>query len=201
MTSEPFLPTAALLEGDVDDGLISRFLRYLDRVMDVVLVVDRLDESLVVLGASLCWPLDDLKYLPVNVHRKEYRAGAKDDPLLAARLKQLLHVDERLFAFANARLTKQLRALSYDDDDNAADHKAKDDASAASAAAQAYASAAAELTKTHFIAAADAIADGPLDVAVETLQGTKIDVKSQLRDLSRETQALKADCTDAVSGS
>ena len=57
MTSEPFLPTAALLEGDVDDGLISRFLRYLDRVMDVVLVVDRLDESLVVLGASLCWPL------------------------------------------------------------------------------------------------------------------------------------------------
>ena len=44
-----------MLAGDVDDALIGRFLGHLDGVMDVVLVIDRLDESLVVLGQSLCW--------------------------------------------------------------------------------------------------------------------------------------------------
>jgi hypothetical protein len=111
LVSKPFLPTAEMLEGDVNDTLIVRFFAYLDRVMDVILVVERLDESLVVLGRCLCWDLRHLEYLPVNVHKKAYLAGAKDDPLLAARLRQLLHVDEALYAFANTRLSRQLYSL------------------------------------------------------------------------------------------
>lgn len=111
---KPFLPSAELLQGDVDDDLIGRFLAYLDRTVDLILIVERLDESLIAMARILCWEkLADLEYLPVNVHKQAYRAGAKDDPLLEARLRQLLHVDVRLYRFANQRLSQQLLAMRH----------------------------------------------------------------------------------------
>lgn len=61
---------------DKDTHLIDEWLSYLDKVMDTILVVERLDESLVLMAHELKWGLTEtetaklIAYLPVNVHKK-----------------------------------------------------------------------------------------------------------------------------------
>lgn len=50
-----------------DNIKIDAMIRELEATFDLVLVAERLEESLVLLGHALCWPLSDLLALNKNV--------------------------------------------------------------------------------------------------------------------------------------
>ena len=95
----------------------------LDKTLAVALVIDRLDESLVVMADKLCWgggglavasaatswDPSDVAYLPVNVRKKPYEKV--ESRALLGRLAELLPVDAALVEWARQRLDEQLGAL------------------------------------------------------------------------------------------
>ena len=52
-------------------------VRDLEEQLDLVLILEYLDESLVLLQRMLCWDLNDVVYLKQRVRRKRYRITKK----------------------------------------------------------------------------------------------------------------------------
>jgi hypothetical protein len=65
-----------MIAGDSNNALFTQWLAQLDSIMDTILIVERLDESLAVMAQHLNWGASDVErakliaYLPVNVHKK-----------------------------------------------------------------------------------------------------------------------------------
>ena len=58
---------------------IKEYLTYLDTVIDVPIITEHFDESLLLLRKKLCWPYRDIMYLPLRV--KEYHTNFKKQDL------------------------------------------------------------------------------------------------------------------------
>ncbi|KAH7975108.1 hypothetical protein HPB49_023635 [Dermacentor silvarum] len=100
---------------------VDAFIKHVDTVFDLVMVVERLNESLVLLRDLLCWEMDDVVMFKINARRTEHQRPPSGT--LAAELRSLnavdvkLHeyftrrFDERVQSFGWARMRKELRLL------------------------------------------------------------------------------------------
>lgn len=83
MLAPPFFYLGQLFDLGVDKQDYSTKLkldfavRDLEEQLDVVLILEYLDESLVLLQRMLCWDLHDVVYLKQRVRRKGYRITGK----------------------------------------------------------------------------------------------------------------------------
>ncbi|XP_047469707.1 uncharacterized protein LOC125025647 [Penaeus chinensis] len=103
-----------------DDAKIDALIRDIEVTFDLVLVAERMDESLALLGRALCWPTQDLVALDKNrrMHKGEELRQEEID-----KLEQLNYLDVRLYrhfarkfelltrAFGKTRLQKEVEAL------------------------------------------------------------------------------------------
>lgn len=92
-----------------DTALVDRWLSEVVDRMEVVVVLERMDESLVALAHSLGWPSESLSYRPLNGRRTAY--PTPDAGLLDEVRRNFLHVDEKLYRYAHRRLDGQLDAI------------------------------------------------------------------------------------------
>lgn len=74
------------------DQLISR----LEEQFDLVLLSDRMDESLILLRHLLCWPIDALTHLDRNVRKRELTVKLDSEERKV--LKKWLSVDEKIYS-------------------------------------------------------------------------------------------------------
>ncbi|XP_072140481.1 galactosylceramide sulfotransferase-like [Dermacentor andersoni] len=100
---------------------VDAFLEHVDAVFDLVMVVERLNESLVLLRDLLCWEMDDVVMFKINARRTVYQRPPNGT--LAADLRSLNAVDvklyeyftrrfdERVQSFGRARMRRELRLL------------------------------------------------------------------------------------------
>ncbi|KAL3199157.1 hypothetical protein MRX96_014121 [Rhipicephalus microplus] len=118
---------AALFESlysyyDLENGSAVRdFIERLDTVFDLVMVAERMNESLVLLRHLLCWELDDIITFKLNARQVDFRRLLSNE--LAAELRALNTVDallyqhftqlfeQRVEAFGRKRMQEELALL------------------------------------------------------------------------------------------
>ncbi|XP_075526608.1 galactosylceramide sulfotransferase-like, partial [Dermacentor variabilis] len=100
---------------------VDAFIEHVDAVFDLVMVVERLNESLVLLRDLLCWEVDDVVMFKINARRAVYQRPPNGT--LAADLRSLnaldvklyeyftRRFDERVQVFGRARMRRELRLL------------------------------------------------------------------------------------------
>ncbi|XP_077995014.1 galactose-3-O-sulfotransferase 3-like [Glandiceps talaboti] len=62
-----YLPRFRLLESE-DETLLASELQRLDKELDLVMLTEYYDESLVLLRKLMCWQFEDIVYFPMKVH-------------------------------------------------------------------------------------------------------------------------------------
>ncbi|XP_071959559.1 galactosylceramide sulfotransferase-like [Antedon mediterranea] len=92
-------------------GIVTTKIRKLDKEMDLILINEYYDESLVLLSKVLCWDLRDLVYLPINRRKKVKRS------VLDSNLKQHIRnwnwADSQLYDYFLKRFKE--RIVEYGD--------------------------------------------------------------------------------------
>nr|XP_054757334.1 galactose-3-O-sulfotransferase 3-like [Lytechinus pictus] len=53
---------------------VSRMIRRLDRIIDLVLIAEYFDESLVILQRLMCWDFKDIVYITQNAREEKFRS-------------------------------------------------------------------------------------------------------------------------------
>ena len=93
---------------------IEKFIEHLDKEMDLVMITDRMDESLVLLKEKLGWNLTDILYLKRMVAKKDER---KLKPLSNSTINRILDrqiADRQLFNYFNKKFDQQIDELGRD---------------------------------------------------------------------------------------
>lgn len=100
---------------------VNDYLMKLDREMDMILVVERLEESVVLLRRLLHWQLQDILYLPKNTFkdmRNETKQKLNKNFIIRNDSKEKYmrwaHLDYMLYDFAVQRLDRQIQNQSPD---------------------------------------------------------------------------------------
>eukprot|EP00050_Salpingoeca_kvevrii_P013603 m.29735 g.29735 ORF g.29735 m.29735 type:complete len:436 (+) comp5134_c1_seq1:48-1355(+) len=95
-----------------DEAAIQRYIGRLDREFDLVMLVERLPESLVLLRRVMHWQLTDVLYYTKN--RLQYRSSTKLSPAILAAAKALHRrinkVDFALYEYFAKRLDERIAA-------------------------------------------------------------------------------------------
>ena len=88
---------------------IEGFIQFLDKEMDLVMVSERMDESLIVLKERMAWTLEDIMYLNRNVAPDE----SKSDLTESTRQKIFEHLtlDKKMYDHFNATLDEHIDEL------------------------------------------------------------------------------------------
>ncbi|CAG0899597.1 unnamed protein product [Darwinula stevensoni] len=90
-----------------DTSAVEEFVKgYLDRLFDLVMVVEFMDESLILLRDLLCWDLEDIVYLPIN---RRMKGGEEDEDLaLLEQIKEINRGDEILYSYFREKLLAKI---------------------------------------------------------------------------------------------
>ncbi|XP_070539578.1 galactosylceramide sulfotransferase-like [Ptychodera flava] len=86
-------------------------LHRLNRELDLVMIMEYFDESLVLLKKAMCWDFEDIIYHPCKVHA-EYQPPTTDE--MRDIITQLSHADIRLYDYFNKTFWR--RVDNYDGD-------------------------------------------------------------------------------------
>ncbi|TRY61264.1 hypothetical protein TCAL_07456 [Tigriopus californicus] len=92
--------------------LVMQKIRDLDRQMDLVLIMERFDESLVLLSDLLCWPIDELSYLKQNERITTKKTNITQETRKI--MRKWLWADYMLYDYFKAELNTKLRKLKSD---------------------------------------------------------------------------------------
>ncbi|XP_070547654.1 galactosylceramide sulfotransferase-like [Ptychodera flava] len=95
-----------------NDSAINEMIDRLDRELDLVLISDYFDESLVLLKKALCWKLDDLLYIS-----KFIRTDSKRYPISKSVAKKILKwnkADVKLYEHFNQTFWKKVHSYGTD---------------------------------------------------------------------------------------
>ncbi|XP_070551617.1 galactosylceramide sulfotransferase-like isoform X2 [Ptychodera flava] len=95
-----------------NDSAINEMIDKLDRELDLVLISDYFDESLVLLKNALCWKLDDLLYIS-----KFIRTNSKRHPISESVAKKILKwnkADVKLYEHFNQSFWKKVHSYGAD---------------------------------------------------------------------------------------
>ncbi|KAK8786732.1 hypothetical protein V5799_023492 [Amblyomma americanum] len=81
----------------------------MDALFDLVMVVERLNESLVLLRDLLCWEMDDVVMFKINARRSVFQRPPEAS--LANELRKLNAVDTRLYEYFAKRFEQRVKAF------------------------------------------------------------------------------------------
>ncbi|XP_077978742.1 galactosylceramide sulfotransferase-like [Glandiceps talaboti] len=62
-----------------DDIQVDQKLRTLNKELDLVLIADYFDESLIILMKELCWTMEDILYIPNTIRSRQYRRQISEE--------------------------------------------------------------------------------------------------------------------------
>lgn len=91
---------------------IEGFVRYIDTTFDLVMVAERMNESLVLLRHLLCWDWDDVVMFKMNERNKKYKKRLEPEEL--EELRKLNTVDSELYRYFTRRLDERIAAFGRD---------------------------------------------------------------------------------------
>ena len=89
---------------------VENHVKKLDREMDLVMILERFDESLVLLKRRTCLSMRDILYLPKNVGKWSYKYMFSSSDLHVVRSWQ--QVDHTLYDHFSAKFSAQLLSLA-----------------------------------------------------------------------------------------
>ena len=97
-------------EFDKDETVIEGRIKKLDDEFKLVMISEQMEESLVLLAEYLCWPLEHVRYLDLNVRKPEMNV-----PLTGEERKILqdwLNVDTELYRYFESRLNDHIAEVN-----------------------------------------------------------------------------------------
>ncbi|XP_002734753.1 galactosylceramide sulfotransferase-like [Saccoglossus kowalevskii] len=89
-----------------DYDTVNRKIETLSAELDVVLIADYFDESLIVLRKKMCWTLHDILYIPNGIRRQKYRREVSDET--RAEILEWNRSDVKLYEHFNRTLWKNV---------------------------------------------------------------------------------------------
>ncbi|XP_041467374.1 galactosylceramide sulfotransferase-like [Lytechinus variegatus] len=81
---------------------VSRMIRHLDRIIDLVLIAEYFDESLVIFRRLMCWDFKDIVYITQNAREEKFRSDLTAEQ--EARLGRWNFADSILYDYFNQSL-------------------------------------------------------------------------------------------------
>ncbi|CAN8001651.1 unnamed protein product [Ixodes hexagonus] len=91
---------------------ITNFINSIDRAFDLVMITERLDESLILLKHLLCWNTSDVVAFKVNARYAEYKEELSAD--LKKKLSDLNHADVLLYRHFAELFERKVREFGAD---------------------------------------------------------------------------------------
>ena len=88
-------------EADSEPHVIYERIKELDNQFKLVMITERMDESLVLLADLLCWPLERVVYLKLNVRKPEKNIDLTEDE--GNTLSRWLNVDSLIYSYFKKR--------------------------------------------------------------------------------------------------
>ncbi|XP_070568270.1 galactosylceramide sulfotransferase-like [Ptychodera flava] len=82
-----------------DTQTMNRHLELLDNELDLVLLMEYYDESLILLKQLMCWDFEDILYYPMKVHKTKQPPIT---PEMTRQISQLARFDVRLYDYFNS---------------------------------------------------------------------------------------------------
>ncbi|XP_054712861.1 galactosylceramide sulfotransferase-like [Uloborus diversus] len=92
-----------------NDFSILRYISKLDSWFDLVLVADRMDESLVLLRNLLCWDIDDVVTFKLNARNPKFKSKLNDNE--KAKLRAFNRADDLLYKHFLEKFKRQIDAF------------------------------------------------------------------------------------------
>ncbi|KAG8188768.1 hypothetical protein JTE90_012239 [Oedothorax gibbosus] len=99
-------------KGFENASLVHDYVLFLDSVFDLVMVRERMDESLVLLKDLLCWDTDDVVVFQLNARNKRYKR--KLSPDLLQRLEKFNSADILLYRHFVRRLNARIAEFGHE---------------------------------------------------------------------------------------
>ena len=93
-----------------DEDSVSEIVGAVKKDIDLVMISDRMLESLVLLKDELCWDLEDVVYFTLNKRPKQQRQRVVDTPRNRDLLKNWNNIDYALFREFNRTLLERIEA-------------------------------------------------------------------------------------------
>ena len=87
---------------------INAFIKHLDQEMDLIMITDRLDESLIILKEYLCWSMTDILYLKRLVSGKTKKTISDKTK---ARISKYQVIDAQIFNHFNKSFQQKLDGM------------------------------------------------------------------------------------------
>ena len=86
---------------------VTKYINFLNKEFDLVMIMDYFDESLILLKRLLCWEIDDIFHVKVNERLDKERASYLSDRV-KENIKRWNKADVLLFAFFNATFWRKI---------------------------------------------------------------------------------------------
>ena len=93
-------------EFDSEPQIIYQRIKQLDNQFMLVMIAERMDESLVLLADLLCWPLERVVYLVLNVRKPEKNVNLTEDE--SHILARWLNVDSAIYSYFQKRFDERI---------------------------------------------------------------------------------------------
>ncbi|XP_065288650.2 galactosylceramide sulfotransferase-like isoform X2 [Dermacentor albipictus] len=97
------------IEQSQNDSAVRHFIERVDAVFDLVMVAERMNESLVLLRHLLCWNLNDVIVFKLNARQSDFRRSLSAE--LTAELRALNSVDTLLYEYFTQRFERHIEAF------------------------------------------------------------------------------------------
>lgn len=92
-----------------DPSNISMVLESVKRDFDVVMILEKMDESLVLLKNELCWDFEDIAYISKNVKTSDYVETSQDMDKAKENVRNWSKIDYALYNYFNETLCQSIK--------------------------------------------------------------------------------------------
>nr|XP_027204012.1 galactose-3-O-sulfotransferase 4-like [Dermatophagoides pteronyssinus] len=90
-----------------NDDKIEKFIQYLDSIFSLVMVAERMEESLILLKNLLCWNFDDVVVFKVNARNRNSKHKISSTGI--KHIEELNHADQLLYDYFNKKFDSKVR--------------------------------------------------------------------------------------------
>lgn len=95
-----------------NETAVNKYVNRLDKIFSLVMIADRMDESLILLKDLMCWQLSDMVVFKLNARNSRFKT--KLSASARSRLKTLNSADALLYRHFLDKLDKQIEAFGRD---------------------------------------------------------------------------------------
>ena len=97
-----------------DNQTINAFIEELDSIFDLVLISDRMNESLVLLRNQFCWSVNDIVAFKLNARKETYKTSEGLSEPFRQKLEELNRADHMLYRYFSRKLDIKIRNFGFD---------------------------------------------------------------------------------------